>query len=276
MLTRVVTIHSANDTFQQLVALSGNRRKRHQSRRFLVEGVKPINLAIAYHWDIDALVYAQGMDLSVWAREILTKSGARARYELSADLMEALSGKEETSEIIAVVTIPEDDLNRIRVSGDSLFVILDQPGSPGNLGAVIRSCDAFRANGVVVLGHSADVYDPQTIRASIGTVFSTPTVRIGSHSGLLRWLDFARGMYPNLQIVGSSAKADTDISGVDLTRPTALVLGNETSGMNWNLRQACDFTVRIPIYGAASSLNLACAASILLYEVDRQRRTERS
>ena len=276
MPSKTVRVRSANDVFQQLVALSNNRRKRHQSRQCLVEGVRAINLAVACGWNIAALIFVADADLSGWAQELLTKSGARVRYELAPDLMEALSDKEETSEMIAVVSLPHDDLNRIPVSGNPLLVILDQPASPGNLGALIRSCDAFGTNGVVVSGHSADIYDPQTIRASIGTVFSTPTVGAESHDALLRWFDSLRGEHPDLQIVGSSANAEADVLGVDFARPTVLVLGNETRGMSWNLRKACDSVVRIPICGSASSLNLACAASILLYEVDRQRRPGRT
>ena len=95
---------------------------------------------------------------------------------------------------------------------------------------------------------------------------------MGSLEDLIRWFDAVKAAHPGLRVVGTSAKADTDIACADFAQPTILVLGNETRGMSWNLQQACDLTVRIPIHGAASSLNLACAASIVLYEVDRLRR----
>jgi len=271
-VARTVKIYSQNDVFQQLAALSSNRRKRHQARQCLVEGVKPINLAIESGWQVAGLVYSQDARLSDWAKYVVARSGADVLYELAPNLMETLSDKEETSELIAVVTTPDDDLRRIHIHEPPLLVVLDQPSSPGNLGSVIRSCDAFRADGVVVSGHSADIYDPQAIRASLGTVFSTPTVRTGSMDEMLQWFDSLKQAYQDLRVIGTSAKADADVAGVDLAGPAVLVLGNETRGMSWNLQQACDLTVRIPIHGSASSLNLACAASIMLYEVDRQRR----
>ena len=271
-MARTVKIYSQNDVFQQLAALSSNRRKRHQARQCLVEGVKPINLAIESGWQVAGLVYSQDARLSDWAKYVVARSGADVLYELAPNLMETLSDKEETSELIAVVTTPDDDLRRIHIHEPPLLVVLDQPSSPGNLGSVIRSCDAFRADGVVVSGHSADIYDPQAIRASLGTVFSTPTVRTGSMDEMLQWFDSLKQAYQDLRVIGTSAKADADVAGVDLAGPAVLVLGNETRGMSWNLQQACDLTVRIPIHGSASSLNLACAASIMLYEVDRQRR----
>lgn len=268
-------IHSENDVFQQLMALSTNRRKRYQAKRCLVEGVKPINLAIANGWAIEGLIYAQGAHLSNWAKEIIATSRAKTHYELAPHLMEALSDKEETSELIAVVSTPVDDLARIRIGTPPLVVVLDQPSSPGNLGSIIRSCDALKVDGVAVLGHSADIYDPQTIRASLGTIFSTPVVRLASMNHALGWLRSLKDAYPGLKVVGTSAKAETDLDQADLTKPTVLVFGNETRGMSWNLKEACDLILRIPIYGSASSLNLASAASIVLYEVDRQRRAHR-
>lgn len=274
-MTRTVRVYSENDAFQQLAALSSNRRKRHQARQCLVEGVKPINLAIANGWHVAGLVYPRDATLSDWAKGLIATLGVDVLYELAPNLMGALSGKDETSELIAVVTTPDDDLRRINIHEPPLLVVLDQPSSPGNLGSVIRSCDAFRADGVVVSGHSADIYDPQTIRASLGTVFSTPTVRTGSMDEMLQWFGSLKVAHQDLKVIGTSAKADTDAAGADFAQPTILVLGNETRGMSWNLRQVCDLTVRIPIHGSASSLNLACAASILLYEVDRQRRMRR-
>lgn len=269
----IVKVYSENDVFQKMAALSTNRRKRHQARQCLVEGVKPINLALANHWHFAGWIYAMDSDLSDWAKDTMAQAAAETRYEMAPHLMEALSDKEETSELLAVVSTQSDKVDRIRIDCNPLLVVLDQPQSPGNLGSIVRSCDAFKVGGIAVAGHSADIYDPQTIRASLGTLFSTPTVRMESFEGLWRWLDSLRATIPALAVVGTSAKADADLREVDLTKPTVLVFGNETRGMSWNLRQACDTIARIPIHGSASSLNLASAASIVLYEADRQRRT---
>jgi len=237
-----------------------------------VEGVQAINRAIAYHWAIDAFIYGPEADLSDWAISILQESPAKVHYQLHPALMEQLSDKENTSELLALVSIPVDDLSRIPITENFLGIILDRPTSPGNLGTIIRSCDSFSANGMVITGHSADLYDPQTIRASIGSIFTLPSVRAASYKDLIPWFAQIKKRYPNFQVIGSSAKATTDILEVDFTRPTAFVLGNETSGLSWNLRTLCDDLVRIPIYGSASSLNIACAASIFLYESNQQRR----
>ena len=111
-----------------------------------------------------------------------------------------------------------------------------------------------------------------TIRASVDCLFSLPTTRVPSYRDLLPWFEKLRADCPNMQLVGTTAKSDTDIEQCNLARPTVLFIGNETMGLSSNLKELCDYLVRIPIHGSASSLNVGCAASICLYEADRQRR----
>ena len=265
-MPRSRTIRSANADFQLALALRDNRRQRARQGRFLVEGVRSIDAAIAGGWTIDSFWLAGGQPLSRWARDLLESGVARTHVELTATLMEQLSSKDETSELVALVDVPPDDLERIPRRADGLLVVLDRPASPGNLGSVIRSADALGADGVVVVGHAADVYEPQTVRASQGSLFALPVVRVESQDELEPRLE-------GLRVVGTSARGDAAVDDVDLRRGTALVLGNETKGLSWAWRERADTLVRIPQHGSASSLNLAAAAAILLYEADRQRRS---
>lgn len=188
---------------------------------------------------------------------------------MTPELLRELSEKtDETPELIAVAGIPADDLDRVRdAPGLLVVVVFDRPASPGNLGMLIRSADAFGAHGVVVTGHAADVYDPKAVRASTGSVFAVPTVRIAAPRDVIEWAR-ARGA----QIVGTDESGTLDVAAHDFTSPTVMVIGNETTGMAKAWREACDATVRIPIEGAASSLNAAAAATVVLYEAASQRR----
>jgi TrmH family RNA methyltransferase len=186
--------------------------------------------------------------------------------------MAELSGKEETSELLAVAAIAPDDLARIPVRPDLLVVAFDRPVGPGNLGSVIRSADAFGAAGVVVTGHAADPYDPAAVRASVGSLFAVPVVRAADGESLDGWLDQLRAAVPGLRVVGSSAEAETPLDEAAPARPLVLAVGNETRGLSQAWRARCDELVRIPMRGSASSLNVAAAAAILLHEVDRRRK----
>lgn len=238
--------------------------------------MRPLSRALKHGWRVTALAYAGGRALSSWAQEVLAAAPRAQRIELAPPLMDALSDKEEPSELLAVLAMPEDTAQRIRVPRGQapLICVFDRPVSPGNLGAIIRSCDALGAHGLIVTGHGADVYDPQTIRASQGSLFALPVVRLASHLEIGRWIEEQRaaGGGTRFQVVGASGEAARSLEEANLTGPTLLVVGNETHGLSRGFRELCDQMVRIPMTGVADSLNVACAASILLYEAARQRR----
>jgi 23S rRNA (uridine2479-2'-O)-methyltransferase len=269
---RVVRIYTENNDFQYIETLRRKREKRQRQLEFFVEGVRPINQALKYDWRINAFVYARDAALSDWAKNILAHSQAQTHFELPQALLEKLSDKSEPSELLALVAMPDDDPARIPVRKSMLVVAFDRPASPGNLGTIIRSCDALHVDGLIITGHSVDLYEPETIRATTGSFFALPTVRLPSHRDLLPWLDMVRGKIGPVQIVGSDEKGVREITEQDFTQPTLLVVGNEMWGMSAGYRELCDTVVTIPIAGSASSLNVACATSILLYEIDRQRR----
>ncbi|MCG5220079.1 TrmH family RNA methyltransferase [Streptosporangium soli] len=260
-----------NARFQQWQALLSNRNKRQRAGEFLVQGVRPIQLADEHGWPIHALLYDADRPLSGWAADLLDRRRAE-RVAMSGELLGELSGKaEEVPELLAVVGLPADDLSRIPAGPSFLGVVFDRPTSPGNIGTLIRSVDAFGGAGVIVTGHAADPYDPKSVRASTGSLFAVPVVREGSPAGVLAWVRRLRADGLPLTVVGTDEKGDVDLADHDLTGPSLLVIGNETNGLSTAWREACDTMARIPITGSASSLNAANAATVVLYEAARQR-----
>jgi len=273
MKATITKIYTENSDFQYIETLQHNRTKRNRGKEFVVEGVRSINQALGHGWTINALVYTRGRRLSDWAEGVIEGSKAKIHYLVSTPLMEKLSQKEETSELIAIAAMPDDEFARIPERENLIVVVVDRPTNPGNLGTLIRSCDALRVDGVIIRTcHSVDLYDPETIRATVGSFFSLPIIRISSSQELIPWLEGLKQRFSKLQVVGTSAKAETSIQSFDFTAPTIMLVGNESHGLSENARLLCDAMVTIPMYGSATSLNVACAVSILLYEVDRQRR----
>ena len=271
-MSRTVRIGKANSAYQVLASLRSNRVKRHRLRQFLVEGVQPINIALDRGWRVEAVVSSQGRPHSRWAADIVARAAAPVHYELTADLFAALSGKSEPSELLVVLRVPDDDLERIRVAPDLLAAVVDRPGNPGNLGTLIRSSDAFGVHGLAVTGHGVDVYDPATITASRGSLFAVPVVRSGAPADIIAWADRVRAAVGRCLLVGADEHGTTDVDRHDFLQPTIVVLGNETAGLSRPWQQACDVLVRIPMSGAASSLNVGVAGSVVFYEAMRQRR----
>ena len=260
-------VTSRNAAFQQWQALLSNRVKRQRAREFIVHGVRPITLAVERGWPVDAMIYDISRPLSQWAQDMLVASGAQ-RVAMAPELLRELGEKDDgVPEMVAVAAMPPDDFSRISPSADLLAVVFDRPTSPGNIGTVIRAADAFGAHGLIVTGHAADPYDPKSVRASTGSLFAVPVVRADSQSDVISWARTWSGA-----IVGTDEKGEADIADTDLTGPAVIVIGNETTGLSAAWRQACDVVARIPITGAASSLNAAGAATVVLYEAARQRR----
>ncbi|MGH3157162.1 MAG: TrmH family RNA methyltransferase [Streptosporangiaceae bacterium] len=275
-MPNALKITTRNARFQQWQALLANRNKRQREREFLVQGVRPITLAVEHGWPVTAWLTADGQALSRWADGLLDTVQA-TQVTLAPELMRELGGKDEdAAELLAVVRLPGDSLDRIPTGPGMLVVVFDRPTTPGNVGTLIRSADAFGAAGVIITGHAADPYDPKAVRASIGSLFAVPVVRAASHRDVLAWVHGLRDASVPVQIVGTDEHGDVAVDGHDLTGPTLVLVGNETHGLSASWREAIDRMVRIPMTGAASSLNAATAATVVLYEAARQRRTRTS
>jgi 23S rRNA (uridine2479-2'-O)-methyltransferase len=266
----VLRVSKKNALFQEWLALKQNRQKRHRSGQFLVEGTTAIDSAVRHGWRLEALLYPAGRRLSTWAEEHLASEVAERRVEMDAELLAELSERHEGTELLAVARTRDRDLPSLQLVEPWLVVAVDRPKSPGNLGSVIRSAAAFDAAAVILTGHAADPFDPACVRASVGTLFDVPVVRLPSQAPLLAWVGVQRSRQ-RLTLVGTGQAGTELIDQVDLTGNALIVLGNETEGLSQAYCSACDRFVRLPTSARQSSLNVSAAASIILYEVQRQR-----
>jgi TrmH family RNA methyltransferase len=171
--------------------------------------------------------------------------------------------------LVAVFPIPEASPERLRLGASPLVLAAIGVEKPGNVGALLRSADAFGADAFVVEG-GTDLWNPNVVRASLGCLFTVPVAAVPA-GGLLAWL---RGT--PLRVVAAAPDAARTPDRVDLTGPVALVVGSEETGLDAAFLSAADERVRIPMRGRADSLNVSVSAGILLYEADRQRNRARS
>lgn len=265
-----IRISVKNARFQLIEALVHNRNKRSREGQFLVQGVRPINLAIEHGWTIKTVIYASDKDLSGWARSLLALEAEK--IAMTSDLLAELSGKEEgAAEVVVIVAMPADDLDRINVTDDFMGVVFDRPNQPGNVGTIMRSADALGAHGLIVTGHAADPYDPKSVRASTGSLFSLPVVRQNSQAEVLAWVELHRAAGIPITIVATDELGEADVWDFSFTGPVLILVGNETTGLSKSWRECADVTLKVPMAGAASSLNAGNAATLMMYEALRQR-----
>jgi len=202
--------------------------------------------------------------------ELLARAeGAGARLvQLAPGVVERVATTVHPQPVMAVVAdvaVGLDDLQ-----GARLVVVCVDLGDPGNAGTVLRSAEAAGADGVIFCGHSVDVYNPKTVRASAGALFHVPVVVAEDDpSGVL---DRLRTM--GLRRLGAVVGSGRDYTTADLTDPVALVLGNEAVGLPAAVTETLDDRITIPMAGRSESLNVGMAAAVLCFEAARQRRSQ--
>ncbi len=267
-----VNLYSKNNVFQKFEVLKSNRNKRYKYKEFLVEGVRSLNEAVNNHWKIKSLIYNK-KKLSDWARDMIRNVHTDVNYNLTPELLKDLSGKADTSELMAVIEMRDDSLENLMLSENPFLVLFDRPSNKGNLGTMIRSCDALGADALIITGHAVDLYDPDVVVAGMGSFFNMPVVRIADNQVLFSYIQELKEKYPGFVTVGTTAHKAKTVYTEDLTGPLMLMIGNETMGLNRAFKEYCDLLCTIPMAekSYASSFNVSCAASILMYEVVRQR-----
>lgn len=270
---KVSKIYSKNAAYQKFEVLKSNRNKRYKYNEFLVEGVRNINEAIRNHWEITSFIYSGENKLSDWAKNILANVKTEVNYELTSQLMQDISSKEDTSELLAIVKMRDDDVSLLYDTKNPLIAVFDRPSNKGNLGTIIRSCDSFGIDGLIITGHAVDLYDPNVVTSSMGSFFNVPVFRVSDNKTLFDFFDKMKNKFQDFQIVGTTAHKETSIFQVDFTVPTAFMIGNETDGLNKTFKQCCDVLMTIPMSekSSASSFNVGCAATVFFYEAIRQR-----
>ena len=287
MRTEAVT-SAANPKIKQLLQLQEKSKLRRETGLFVVEGRREIEHCLEGGFHIRTLfvcpeIAGEEAISGAFARTVTPTGmpvgdpdgsrsdaeGMATSPEMVVELPESLYRKvayrDSTEGVIAEVEYKSLGLEDLALGDNPLIVVLEAVEKPGNLGAVLRSADAAGADAVIVCDPLTDLYNPNLIRASVGAVFTVPTV-VASSEELIPWLKERGIRILTAQLQDSSLYYDYDMKG-----GTALVMGTESTGLSERWRQAADAHIRIPMLGRLDSLNVSVSAAILLFEAVRQR-----
>lgn len=248
-----------------------DRRDREQTGRFLIEGYREILRATEANWHVHQLFICPDLFLGSNEPALIQRLKAQGAQIIlcTPKVFEKISYRDRPDGLLAIA--PQRKLNLKDLDGifkqESLpfFIVAEAIEKPGNLGTILRSSDAVGADALIVCDRCTDIYNPNVVRASVGTLFTVPTVE-ASGEETLAWLK-NHGVY----ILAATPQAEQEFTQVDLKRPIAIAVGTEQLGLSERWMQQADLQVRIPMDGVADSLNVAMATTLLLYEVRRQR-----
>ena len=258
---RIESITSAqNPKIKNLLLLQEKSKARREQGLFVVEGRRELEHALEAGFRARTVFVCPEI-----AGDLVIPGLTGNLIEIPEALYKKVAYREGTEGIIAEMEVQERRLEDLQLSEHPLVVVLESVEKPGNLGAVLRSADAARADAVIVCDPLTDLWNPNLIRASLGGIFTVPTV-CASSAETIDWLK-ARGIrILTAQLQDSSWYYDTDMTG-----GTALVMGTESTGLTDSWRAAADAHIRIPMLGRLDSLNVSVSAAILLFEAVRQR-----
>lgn len=259
---------TSNPTIKHIRSLR-SRKAREQHGQCFVEGIRLVAEAIATGMQPDILVVAPDLLTSDFAWRLVQEQQHAGVdiCETSAAVFRNLSLKEGPQGIGAVLRQRWETLEHINPHTpppSHLWVALDSVQDPGNLGTILRTCDAVGCAGVVLLGSTTDPYDPAAVRGSMGALFAQRLAR-ATFEQFIAWKQ-----QHHLYLVGTSDAAATTYRNARYTLPLALLMGSEREGLSSVQQALCDVVVRIPMVGRSDSLNLAVATGVLLYEVFAQ------
>lgn len=248
-----------------------NKRQRDQTDTFFIEGFRELSRAVDGKFTIEKLFFSPEHFLKNQEIPLIQKI-AKTQAELiecSKAVFEKLSLRDRPDGLIAIAKqrhLGIQDLDHLLKTKQIPFLLIAESiEKPGNLGTILRSCDAVQVDAAIICDQCTDIYNPNVIRSSIGTLFTQKVIECTTKD-LLHYLAENK-----ICILAATPKAKKEYTCVDLSEKIAIVVGSEQYGLSDAWMNQCDLQVKIPMLGVADSLNVSAATTLLLYEVIRQR-----
>ncbi len=255
---------SSNNKIKQVMQLKRKVKTRAEAGVFLVEGFKMVEEALQF--GIQEVYVSESRE-----EELLKQHGKVLQtlsYEVVSDkLFLEMSDTVTPQGILAIVKMPKYSLEDILTSQMSHIVLLENLRDPGNLGTIIRSAEGAGATGVILSKESADIFNPKVIRSTMGSIFRVPFCYVDNFKDAV-----IKVKNQGISLYAAHLQGTTHYESYNYTRPCGFLIGNEANGLTDETSQLADYLIKIPMMGQVESLNAAIAASILMFEVARQRR----
>lgn len=255
-----------NPLVKNILLLKEKSRERKKSGCFVLEGVRELELALKGNYQIKKLLYLE----ELISKETLSNSFQGDKMpeliSVSKVIYQKLAYRATTEGIIAIAETKSHSLDHLEFKSENpLILVAEAPEKPGNIGALLRTADAANLDAVIIANPRGDLYNPNIIRSSIGCVF-TNTIATGSSEEIIAFLQKKK-----ISIFTASLEASKNYIEVDLTGPSAIIVGTESTGLTPVWSKNTDQNIIIPMSGEIDSMNVSVSAAILIFEAKRQR-----
>tara|TARA_R110002049_G_scaffold3795_3_gene27485 strand:+ start:13888 stop:14688 length:801 start_codon:yes stop_codon:yes gene_type:complete len=263
LLTKLIS-SSQNPFIRQLAQLKDKSRERKKTGVFLIEGAREISLAIKGGYEMENVLFYPELFSETQLNELTNQQ--INLIEISKEVYQKLAYRDTTEGILAVAKSKNHHINDLKFYTENpLILIAEAPEKPGNIGALLRTADAANVDAVIIANPKTDLYNPNIIRSSVGCLF-TNQIATGTTSEIIEFLK-SKHIHIYAAILQESVAYHTQ----DFTKPTAIVVGTEATGLSEEWRKHSTKNIIIPMQGEIDSMNVSVAAGILIFEAKRQR-----
>lgn len=254
---------SQNSFIKSLILLQEKSKARKQNGQFLIEGAREISLALNGNYQIETVLFYPEIFSFDQVKKLLPN--VLDVIEVSKEVYQKLAYRDTTEGIIAVAKTKSFELNQLILKENPLILVAESPEKPGNIGAMLRTADAANLDAVIIANPKTDLYNPNIVRSSVGCLF-TNQIATGTTNEII---DFLKEK--NIHFYCATLQNSTNYDTQDYSKPTALVVGTEATGITEEFRNHATQNIIIPMQGSIDSMNVSVAAAILIFEAKRQR-----
>jgi RNA methyltransferase, TrmH family len=252
-----------NPLIKNLVQLQEKAKNRKQSGLFLIEGLREIQLAIKGGFSLSQILWVPEMMTSDFINEI---NKTVDTIIITREIYQKIAYRDSTEGIIAVAKTKTTTLSDLKLGKKPLILVAESPEKPGNLGALLRTADAAKLDAVLVADPKTDLYNPNTIRSSVGCLFTNQVV-MDSSENIINFLESK-----NINIYATTLQNSNPYYEEIFTESSAIVVGTEASGLSQKWRDVAVKNIIIPMQGSIDSMNVSVAAAVVVFEAIRQRK----
>lgn len=256
-----------NPLIKKTILLKEKKSGRNKSGLFVLEGMREFQMALKGHYQIETIFFNAGIVPEAQVLALVSEiSDSPEVIEVSKEVYRRIAYRGKTEGILAVARTKSHLLESLNFSRKNpLILVAESPEKPGNIGALLRTADAADLDAVIISDPRGDLYNPNIIRSSVGCLFTVP-VALGSNSEVIQFL-----MDKGIALVTASLAASVPYVEQDYTKPTAIVVGTESTGLTGEWMRHSEQQVIIPMQGEIDSMNVSVSAAILIFEAKRQR-----